>query len=68
MISAINANGDDGIFWTDLSNSYDRESRTTDLGSTDSMDWVVDYDWEDYGEMRNVQNPTSDWRPCKPRI
>ena len=60
MISAINANGDDGIFWTDLTNRYEQESHELQiLGSTDSLDWVVGlYDWEDYGEMRNVQNAT----------
>ena len=60
MIDAINANGDDGIFWTDLANSYEQESHELQiLGSTDSLDWVVGfYDWEDFGEMRNIQNPT----------
>ena len=60
MMGAINANNGDGVFWTDLANRYEQESHELQiLGSTDSIDWVVGlYDWEDYGEMRNVQNPT----------
>ena len=60
MINAINANGDDGIFWTDLANSYEQESHELQvLGSTEELDWIVGfYDWEDYGEARNIQNPT----------
>lgn len=60
MIDAVNSNGNDGIFWTDLTNRYEQESHEIQiLGSTENLDWVVGfYDWEDYGEMRNVQNPT----------
>ena len=60
MVDAINANGNDGIFWTDLVNRYEQESHELQiLGSTDSVNWVVGlYDWEDYGESRNVQNAT----------
>ena len=60
MMGAINANNGDGVFWTDLANRYEQESHELQiLGSTESLDWVVGlYDFEDYGEMRNVQNPT----------
>ena len=60
MMGAINANNGDGIFWTDLTNRYEQESHEIQvLGSSDNLDWVVGfYDWEDYGEMRNVQNAT----------
>lgn len=60
MIDAINANNGDGIFWTDLANDYEQESHEIQvIGSTGSVDWAFGfYDWEDYGEMRNVQSPT----------
>ncbi|NCG06235.1 MAG: TonB-dependent receptor [Gammaproteobacteria bacterium] len=60
MIDAINANNGDGIFWTDLENSYEQESHELQIiGSSESLDWAVGaYHWEDYGESRNVQNAT----------
>ena len=60
MIDAINANNGDGIFWTDLQNSYEQESHELQIiGSSESLDWAVGaYHWEDYGESRNVQNAT----------
>ena len=60
MIDAINANNGDGIFWTDLENSYEQESHELQIiGSSESLDWAVGaYHWEDYGENRNVQNAT----------
>ena len=60
MVDAINANNGDGIFWTDLENSYEQESHELQIiGSSESLDWAVGaYHWEDYGESRNVQNAT----------
>lgn len=60
MVDAINANNGDGIFWTDLENSYEQESHELQIiGSSESVDWAVGaYHWEDYGESRNVQNAT----------
>ena len=60
MIDAINANNGDGIFWTDLQNSYEQESHELQIiGSSESLDWAFGaYHWEDYGESRNVQNAT----------
>ena len=60
MIDAINANNGDGIFWTDLQNSYEQESHELQIiGGSESLDWAVGaYHWEDYGESRNVQNAT----------
>lgn len=60
MIDAINANNGDGIFWTDLANTYEQESHELQIiGTSESLDWAVGaYHWEDYGESRNVQNPT----------
>jgi len=60
MIDAINANNGDGIFWTDVENSYEQESHELQIiGSSESLDWAVGaYHWEDYGESRNVQNAT----------
>lgn len=60
MVDAINANNGDGIFWTDVENSYEQESHELQIiGSSESLDWAVGaYHWEDYGESRNVQNAT----------
>ena len=60
MIDAINANGRDEIFWTDLANQYSQESHEIQfIGNTGSVDWAFGfYDWQDSGQSRNVQNAT----------
>lgn len=60
MIAAINANNGDGTYWTTYTNNYEQESHELQVvGSSDDLDWAVGlYHWEDYGEFRNVENPT----------
>ena len=59
-VNAIIANGAGGIFDTIAANDYEQESHEIQVvGTSGDFDWSVGaYHWEDFGEFRNLQNPT----------
>ena len=60
LVGAISSNGAGGIFSTIAANDYEQESHEIQVvGTTGDYDWSFGvYSWEDYGEFRNLQNPT----------
>lgn len=60
VVGSVIANGAGGIFNTIAANDYSQTSHEIQVvGTTGDVDWSFGvYDWEDYGEFRNLQNPT----------
>jgi outer membrane receptor protein involved in Fe transport len=60
LVDAIVSNGAGGIFSTIAANDYEQESHEIQVvGTTGDYDWSFGaYSWKDYGEFRNLQNPT----------
>jgi iron complex outermembrane receptor protein len=60
LVGAISSNGAGGIFNTIAANDYEQESHEIQVvGTTGDYDWSFGvYSWDDYGEFRNLQNPT----------